>query len=55
VARAFVGSTSINEASKVINRMTPLEVYNKLRRSLPHQETRKYLKNVATRLPKYQA
>lgn len=49
VARTFVGSNDINKASKIINTMSPEEVYKKLMRKLPYLETRKYLKKVNDR------
>lgn len=54
VARAFNGTTNINKASAVINRLTPKQVYQKLRAKLPYDETRRYLKKVSRRMPKYQ-
>ena len=50
IARTFIGNTNINRASKTINKMSPGEVYRKLIRNLPHEETRRYLKNVSTRM-----
>jgi membrane-bound lytic murein transglycosylase C len=53
VAKTFTGKTSIRQASEVINRMEPQEVYNKLIRDLPYDETRRYLKKVHTRYEIY--
>jgi len=53
VAKTFVGSYSVKEASKIINRMSPQQVYNKLIRSLPYEETRRYLKKVSKRYSIY--
>ena len=55
VARAFVGSTNISKATAKINTMSPKEVYARLRKHLPHDETRQYVKNVSVRMQKYQA
>ena len=46
VARAFIGSTNISAASKVINKMTPQQVYDRLIKHLPYEETQKYLYKV---------
>ncbi|MDH6017550.1 transglycosylase SLT domain-containing protein [Vibrio splendidus] len=56
VARAFNKdrSTSIGKASKVINKMTPEEVYNHLVAKLPYDETKNYLKKVNSRIALYQ-
>ncbi|MEZ8156805.1 transglycosylase SLT domain-containing protein [Vibrio splendidus] len=55
VARAFNKdrSTSIGKASKVINKMTPQEVYNHLVAKLPYDETKNYLKKVNSRIALY--
>ena len=53
VSRAFIGNTNINKASKIINKMTPKQVYKKLLRSLPHDETKHYLQNVYKRTLMY--
>ncbi|MFA0145086.1 transglycosylase SLT domain-containing protein [Vibrio lentus] len=55
VARAFNKdrSTSIGKASKVINKMTPEEVYNHLVAKLPYDETKNYLKKVNSRIALY--
>lgn len=54
VARAFIGNTNINKAAKTINRLTPKQVYQKLRKDLPHKETKDYVKRVSTNMKKYQ-
>ncbi|RUM48730.1 MAG: transglycosylase [Hydrogenothermus sp.] len=53
VARAFTGTTSIKKAVKIINRMTPSEVYFTLKRKLPYKETRFYLEKVVKRMRIY--
>ncbi len=54
VARAFTGSTNINQAAKTINLMSPDEVYQHLLARLPTRETRDYLKKVTGRIAIYQ-
>ncbi len=54
VAKSFVGSYNINKAIKKINKMSASEVYRHLRKHLPHDETKHYIKRVATRMAKYQ-
>ncbi len=49
VAKAFTGKTNINSASRIINKMTPEEVHQKLLKDLPHAETKNYLKKVYDR------
>ena len=53
VAKTFIGNTNINKASATINQLTPQQVYNKLIRNLPYNETRKYLKKVNDRVSAY--
>ncbi len=55
VARAFNKdrSTSIGKASKVINSMSPDEVYDQLIAKLPYDETKGYLKKVSSRIALY--
>ncbi|WP_457622365.1 murein transglycosylase domain-containing protein [Persephonella sp.] len=50
VARAFTGTINIKKAAKVINRMSPSEVYDTLMRKLPYDETKNYLKKVTQRI-----
>ena len=52
VARAFSPGRNVRVASEQINRMTPLQVYNRLVSHLPYEETRNYMKKVT---PRYQA
>lgn len=56
VARAFNQdrSTNIGKASKVINSMSPNEVYKQLIEKLPYDETKGYLKKVSSRIALYQ-
>lgn len=54
VAKAFTGKTNIKEASKIINKMTPEQVYNKLINNLPYDETKNYLKKVSKRVDMYE-
>ncbi len=44
---------SVNEAEDVINQMSPEEVYAKLRKSLPYDETKHYIKKVRNRMNRY--
>ncbi len=55
VAKTFIGTYNINKAAKTINTFSASDVYKTLRRQLPHDETRQYIKRVATRLAKYQS
>jgi len=50
VARAFTGTTNTKKAAEVINRMSPSEVYDRLMRKLPYDETKNYLKKVTQRI-----
>lgn len=54
LAKTFVGNTSISRAETVINGMSADEVYDELRRSLPYEETRKYIKKVRKRRVQYE-
>ncbi len=53
VARAFVGTANIGKAVRVINRMSPGAVYDRLIEKLPYSETKHYLKKVSKRLEIY--
>ncbi|MCP3925933.1 MAG: DUF3393 domain-containing protein [Desulfobacterales bacterium] len=53
VARAFIGHTNINQASKKINRMNSRQVYNRLINHLTHQEAVHYVKNITKRMNYY--
>lgn len=54
VARAFVGSNSVQKAAAVINTMHPQKVYDYLLNHLPYAETKHYLQRVHSRSQKYQ-
>ncbi|WP_396587944.1 transglycosylase SLT domain-containing protein [Bermanella sp. R86510] len=53
VARAFVGSTNIKKAAKVINTMSADRVYQHLRKRLHYAEARGYVLKVNQRLRQY--
>lgn len=53
VCKAFGAGTSLSRAAPIINRMTPDQVYQRLQRDLPYEETRKYVVKVNDRLPLY--
>jgi len=53
VAKAFTGTNRLRDAVPKINEMEPQEVYQHLIKNLPYEETRNYLKKVASRMPKY--
>ncbi|WP_418641501.1 transglycosylase SLT domain-containing protein [Vibrio chaetopteri] len=57
VARAFNSdnSTNIRKAAKIINQMTPKQVYERLIERLPYDETKNYLKKVSSRMSLYEA
>lgn len=55
VAKAFVGRYNISAAVKVINRMSPNDVYRTLKRNLPYNETKKYLDKVLDKIKVYEA
>lgn len=46
VARAFTGTTSVRRAAPIINALRPEQVYARLERDLPYEETRRYLRKV---------
>jgi len=49
------GSTrSVSKAAKIINTLSPEEVYEQLIKKLPYDETKHYLKKVSQRMPLYQ-
>ena len=43
MSRAFVDSMSVSEAAQVINRLSPQQVFDRLKRDLPYEETRNYM------------
>ncbi len=53
VARSFIGSTNIRRAAQKINNMPPEQVYQHLLQHLPYDETRRYLKKVASSYQQY--
>lgn len=53
VAKAFTGTTNIDNAAALINKMSPKEVYQHLMKKLPYEETRDYLENVTKRTQIY--
>ncbi len=53
VARSFIGTNSVRSAAKVINEMTPAEVYDHLRHKLPYEETQRYIEKVTRAMKKY--
>ncbi len=55
VARAFTGRTDIDRAVRIINRLTPKQVFNILESRLPYYETRRYVKIVLNRKKFYEA
>jgi membrane-bound lytic murein transglycosylase C len=54
VAKAFTGNRRISAALPEINSSTPQEVYVKLRKHLPYEETRRYIVKVTDRIKKYE-
>lgn len=53
VARAYTGNTSLSAAYPKINKMSPQENYDYLRKNLGAAETRNYLKKVTDRRKQY--
>ena len=53
VAKAFAQKRNIKKASKIINQMSPQEVFNRLEKKLPHAETKKYLNRVHQKIEAY--
>ncbi|MBA34089.1 MAG: hypothetical protein CMI14_01505 [Oleispira sp.] len=54
VAKAFVGRSSTEAAFKVINQLTPEQVYATLKKDLPYAETRRYIVKVIAHRKTYQ-
>lgn len=53
VAKAFIDQASFNLAVPEINKLSAQQVYNKLRKYLPREETREYVEKVSQRMKKY--
>ncbi len=54
VARAFVGTNDVHAAARIINRLTPDEVYRRLLKDLKYDEPKVYLKRVTERKKVYE-
>lgn len=54
VARTFVRSNDVNTAARIINKLTPDEVYARLLRDLKYDEPKMYLKRVRERKKVYE-
>jgi peptidoglycan lytic transglycosylase C len=54
VARAFTGKRNLKKALPIINSMTSQQVYDRLRKHLPYEETRDYVQRVSQRMKAYQ-
>ena len=54
VAKAFIGQASMQRSFKIINQLSPEQVFNILEKGLPYEETRKYLVKVSKKLNAYQ-
>ena len=53
VAKAFINQASFNKAIPEINKLSPREVYDRLKNFLPRKETRTYIEKVSKRMEKY--
>ncbi|MEA3504859.1 MAG: murein transglycosylase domain-containing protein [Bacteroidota bacterium] len=53
VSRAFIGTTKLYSAIPEINKLNPEQVYGHLRKNLPYDETKDYLKKVTARMVTY--
>lgn len=53
VAKAFIDQASFNQAVAKINKLSPSQVYQKLKKYLPHKEARQYVEKVSKRMQKY--
>ena len=53
VAKAFIGQASMQKSYQFINRLTPDQVFNVLKKGLPYEETRNYLSKVTDKLEHY--
>jgi len=54
VARAFTGNRNLKKAIPSINKLSSQEVYERLRKHLPYDETKDYIERVAKRMKAYQ-
>lgn len=54
VARAFTGNRNLKKAIPSINKLSSEEVYDRLRKHLPYDETKDYIERVAKRMKAYQ-
>lgn len=54
IAWAFVKNYNVKKAARIINTMTPAQVYNHLQKHLKYDEPKHYLKRVSERSEKYQ-
>lgn len=53
VSRAINGTTNISKAIPLINKMSYDQLFEHLKRSLPHAETKDYIQKVTTKMQKY--
>ena len=53
VSRSINGTTNISKAIPTINSMTYDQLFNHLKRSLPHAETKDYIQKVTSKMKKY--
>lgn len=53
VSRAIIGNTNISKAIPEINKMSYQQLFNHLKRHLPHAETQDYIQKVTDRMQKY--
>lgn len=53
VSRAIIGNTNISKAIPEINKMNYQQLFNHLKRYLPHAETQDYIQKVTDRMQKY--
>jgi membrane-bound lytic murein transglycosylase C len=54
VAKTFAGKRDLQQAAKIINTLSPDEVFNRMRAQLPFVETRQYIANVTDRKRLYE-
>lgn len=55
VSKAFIGTTKLYQAIPKINAMTPDQVYTHMRKNLPSNETKDYIKKVSERMESYRS